>query len=171
MTDTPRIYVADLAAYNNGYLHGKWIDATQDVDDIWKEIRAMLKASPVGDAEEYAIHDYENFAGYGVHEYDSIETVQAIACFIEEYGEIGGLLLEHWSGDLKQAQQSIEENYCGQYESLADYLQQLIEETTQIPDSLQFYIDYKAMARDMEVNGDVFTLQTAHDEVHVFWNH
>jgi Antirestriction protein (ArdA) len=24
-----RIYVACLAAYNNGYLHGKWIDATR----------------------------------------------------------------------------------------------------------------------------------------------
>ena len=26
--DTPRIYVACLAAYNNGRLHGRWIDAT-----------------------------------------------------------------------------------------------------------------------------------------------
>ena len=25
----PRIYVACLAAYNNGYLHGAWIDADQ----------------------------------------------------------------------------------------------------------------------------------------------
>jgi Antirestriction protein (ArdA) len=25
----PRIYVACLAAYNNGYLHGAWIDAIQ----------------------------------------------------------------------------------------------------------------------------------------------
>ena len=28
---TPKIYVACLAAYNNGHLHGEWIDATQDV--------------------------------------------------------------------------------------------------------------------------------------------
>ena len=28
----PRIYVACLAAYNNGYLHGVWIDADQDAD-------------------------------------------------------------------------------------------------------------------------------------------
>lgn len=25
--DGPRIYVACLAAYNNGHLHGRWIDA------------------------------------------------------------------------------------------------------------------------------------------------
>ena len=42
-TDTnPRIYVACLAAYNNGYLHGAWIDADQDVDEIRDEIATML---------------------------------------------------------------------------------------------------------------------------------
>lgn len=171
MTDTPKIYVADLAAYNNGFLHGKWIDATQDIDDIWQEIRTMLKASPVEDAEEHAIHDYDGFYGYGVNEYDSIKTIHEIACFIEEHGELGGLLIDHWSGDLEQAAQSIEENYCGQFESLADYAQELTEETTEIPASLQMYIDYQAMGRDMEWGGDVFTLQTAHDEVHIFFNH
>jgi hypothetical protein len=30
MTITPSIYVADLAAYNAGILHGIWIDATQE---------------------------------------------------------------------------------------------------------------------------------------------
>ena len=33
MSDEIRIYVADLAAYNNGKLHGVWIDATSDLDD------------------------------------------------------------------------------------------------------------------------------------------
>jgi antirestriction protein len=61
MTDAsdsnPRIYVACLAAYNNGYLHGAWIDADQDTDQIRDEIAAMLARSPVEDVEEYAIHD------------------------------------------------------------------------------------------------------------------
>ncbi|WP_202940975.1 antirestriction protein ArdA [Alteromonas macleodii] len=29
MSEEISIYVADLAAYNNGILHGVWIDATQ----------------------------------------------------------------------------------------------------------------------------------------------
>lgn len=45
MTDC-RIYAACLASYNNGRLHGVWIDADQDEDSINAEIRAMLKASP-----------------------------------------------------------------------------------------------------------------------------
>lgn len=56
MTTEPRIYVADLAAYNSGYLHGVWIDATLDASDIQDQVNAMLEQSPVGDAEEYAIH-------------------------------------------------------------------------------------------------------------------
>jgi hypothetical protein len=53
--DRPRIYVACLAAYNNGCLHGRWIDATTP-DEIWAQVRAMLADSPEPDAEEWAIH-------------------------------------------------------------------------------------------------------------------
>ena len=46
-------------------------------------------------------------------------------------------------------------------------MQELTEETA-IPEHLRFYIDWQAMARDAEISGDVFTVRTAHDEVHVF---
>ncbi len=55
-SDGPRIYVACLAAYNNGHLHGRWIDAAQDAEDIQSEISEMLSASPIPNAEEWAIH-------------------------------------------------------------------------------------------------------------------
>jgi antirestriction protein len=42
----PRIYVACLAAYNAGCLHGAWIDADQSATDLWEDISTMLKASP-----------------------------------------------------------------------------------------------------------------------------
>ena len=38
-----QIYVADLAAYNNGILHGAWSDATLDIDDIQDQINQILK--------------------------------------------------------------------------------------------------------------------------------
>jgi antirestriction protein len=41
-----RIYAACLASYNNGRLHGAWIDADQGADEINAEINKMLKASP-----------------------------------------------------------------------------------------------------------------------------
>ena len=44
MSEEIRIYVADLAAYNNGRLHGVWIDATEEMDDIWAQVNQMLKS-------------------------------------------------------------------------------------------------------------------------------
>lgn len=42
----PRIYVACLASYNNGVLHGRWIDlAGLDVDGVQDEIAEMLRES------------------------------------------------------------------------------------------------------------------------------
>jgi antirestriction protein len=57
----PRIYVACLAAYNNGCLHGEWINANQDADSLHEEVKKILSASPIPRAEEFAIHDFENF--------------------------------------------------------------------------------------------------------------
>jgi len=85
--DAPCIYAACLAAYNNGHLHGRWIDATQDAEDIQAEILEMLRASPIPDAEEWAIHDYEGFAGATLNEYSGIEKVVALAAFIAERGD------------------------------------------------------------------------------------
>ena len=41
----PRIYVADLASYNAGRLHGVWIDAAQDLDRVALDLHAS--AAPV----------------------------------------------------------------------------------------------------------------------------
>jgi antirestriction protein len=171
MSNEIKIYVADLAAYNNGELHGVWIDATQDLEDIQAEVNAMLAASPVDDAEEYAIHDHEGFAGYGLGEYAGLETAHEVALFIEEYPAFGGALLSHFGDDLDDAKKAAQDSYCGSHSSLADYAQELTEETTEIPESLRHYIDYDKMAYDMELNGDVFTIETGFQEVHVFWNH
>ena len=35
----PQIWVGCLSAYNNGYLHGKWIDAAQSPENIKLEIQ------------------------------------------------------------------------------------------------------------------------------------
>jgi len=50
----PRLYFACLAAYNAGRLHGVWIDFYAGItpEEIQESIDAMLKASPVPDAEE-----------------------------------------------------------------------------------------------------------------------
>ena len=167
-TNSPRIYVACLAAYNNGYLHGAWIDADQDAHQIRDEIAAMLARSPVEDAEEYAIHDYEGFEGVSISEYAGIDSVARMGAFIADHGALGAVLLEQFSGDMDQAESTLEDCYHGQFASLADYMEELTTESVTIPEALRYYIDWEAMARDAEMSGEFFTIETGHDEVHVF---
>lgn len=165
-----RIYVACLAAYNNGILHGAWIDAEQEPYAIYDEVKDMLNASPIAGAEEWAIHDYEGFESAQISEWEGFEEVSKIAAFIAEHGALGGRLIAHFDS-LEDAEKAISDNYAGEYESLAEFAQSITEETgVSIPANVAFYIDYDAMARDMEIS-DVFTIETAFSEVHVFWQH
>ena len=166
----PRIYVACLAAYNNCYLHGIWIDAHQDADQIRDEIAAMLARSPVEHAEEYAIHDYEGFEGVSISEYAGIDSVARMAAFIAEHGALGTGLLKQFGGDMDHAESTLEDCYHGQFASLADYMEELTTESVTIPEALGYYVDWERMARDAEMGGDLFTIETARGEVHVFSN-
>ena len=168
---TPSIYVACLAAYNNGKLHGVWIDAlNNDPDEIMGQIQAMLKASPELDAEEWALHDYEGFEGIRLSEWEGLEQVHMLAQFVDGYGPLGAKLLEHCDNEIHIARAVMSDGYAGCYANLADFAQELTEDTTKIPENLRYYIDYEYMGRDMEMSGDIFTIETAHDEVHVFWS-
>lgn len=84
-------------------------------------------------------------------------------------GRLGALVLAEVGGDLEAAGAALDDQYRGCFSSLADSFQALTEETVDIPKALRGYIDYDAMARDAQLNGEIFTVETAHDEVHVFW--
>ena len=170
MTTSPQIYVADLAAYNNGILHGAWIDAAQSVDEIQNEIDKILNSSPEENAEEYAIHDHEGFDGFPIHEYDSIDHVYEIACFIATFPEFGADLLAQFNGDIAEANQYAEQNCCGHYDSVADFAEELTESSTDIPKQLAYYIDYDRMARDMEMSGDISSIGSPSSGWHIFWS-
>ena len=63
----PMIYVACLAAYNAGHLHGEWLDAAREAAEIQEDIRAILQSSPVDSGGDFAIHDYEGFGDLRMH--------------------------------------------------------------------------------------------------------
>lgn len=161
-----RIYAACLAAYNNGILHGKWVNALQSTDDIISDVQKMLKQSPIPNAEEWAIHDYEGFNGLSLSEYEGFEAVTRKADFIEEHGTLGAKVAEYF-GDIDDAIKALTENYYGEYTSLADYAEQQYEDMVSIPDCLRNYIDYESLGRDLAIN-DVFTIETGFNEIHIF---
>lgn len=168
-THGARIYVACLAAYNNGILHGTWVQVTQP-GNIMEEVCAMLAASPIPHAEEWAIHDYDGFEGAHLCEYASFETVCRLAEFLALHGELGAQLHSHFGGDLNDARAAMED-YVGCFLSPAHFAEDLNTQTdAEIPAWLKSYIDWEAFARDMELNGEIFTLETRFDEVHIFWS-
>ena len=149
-----KIYVACLAAYNAGKLYGRWIDATQEADEIQEEVAAMLAESPEPGAEEWAIHDFD-MGGIELSESTSFSTVSELAQALEEHGEAFGLFwnyMGYTDGQVRDATQAFDEAYCGEWESERAYAQDTLEECWEIPDYLQYYIDWDSVARDIFIN-------------------
>jgi len=165
-----RVYITCLAAYNHGILHGCWIDVTTP-DEIAAEVRTMLAASPMPDAEEFAIHASEGFEGVALSEYASCLTICELAAFITEHGKLGAKLLTQFGYEPEDARRAFED-YAGQYCSAAEFAEEMMQDCgTEIPEPLRYYIDWEALARDMALNGEIITVQTCFDEVHIFWTH
>lgn len=167
-TLNPEIYVACLAAYNSGYLHGAWIDATLDEGDIYESIRAMLANSPISNAEEWAIHDYSDFGSSILSEYSGIDEAHATATFIKAHGSIAIALLEYYN-DLQDAEDALENFYHGEWNSELDFATEFFHEAHHVSDDVLFYIDYEAFRRDLFIN-DFFSLEVE-GSVHVFACH
>jgi antirestriction protein len=163
---TPKIYVACLAAYNNGKLHGVWIDATQDADAIHEEIQAMLKNSPEPFAEEWAIHDYEGFEGLKLSEYESIDDVIRYAHLIKEYGQAYAAYANDIGSDYA-SEEAFQEAYQGEWESEEDFAREIAQECFEIPENIEMYFDYQAFARDLFIS-DYYSIQDDEYKIHVF---
>jgi antirestriction protein len=145
------------------------IDATTP-EEVWREVSAMLRTSPEPDAEEWAIHDYEGFEGAYLSEYASFETVCELAEFIGEHGELAACIYGHYGNDLEQARAAFGD-YAGEYRSAADFAEELHDDRgPALPESLRYYLDWQALARDMALNGEIMVFQTGFDEVHIFWS-
>lgn len=153
-TTTPRIYVACLASYNAGILHGAWIDC-DSVDQMQKEISKILKSSTEPYAEEYAIHDYEGFEGYRVSEYESLETLAELSLAIEEHGAVIPAIMDHGLCDnVEDAIQYHEDNYCGEFDDWKDYAYDCVDNGLygDIPEAIANYIDYDSIAYELEID-------------------
>lgn len=167
----PSVYVACLSSYNNGILYGTWIDAAQPLEDILKQIQQLLAKSPMPGSEEFAIHSYESFGTLCIEEYESLQQVHEKALFIVGHRELGAELMAYYGGKLEDAKRALEDNYMGEYESELDYAIHLFDECylSDIPENLQYYIDYDKFQKDIFVN-DYFSIQVGGSS-HIFAYH
>jgi len=181
----PRIYVASLSDYNAGILHGRWLDATAQPEDIETQISEMLADSPTtkryGDvAEEWAIHDYEGFGQAHLSEWEPILGISRLAQGIQNYGEA---FSAWWTQEARADDDSGDvftqfvEQFAGEYETFDQYGEQLLndfgfdmDELTDVPEGLRPYIsfDMEAWLRDLRIDG-ALTLVEGRNCVYVFW--
>jgi antirestriction protein len=176
VTVSPRIYVACLAAYNAGKLHGRWIDADQDSDKIWDEVAAMLKASPEPFAEEWAIHDFEGFGDIHLSESSDFKRVSVLARMIQDHGDAFSIWYNDQDGDyfdLDELEEKFLEQWQGAHDSEVAFVDSLLEDTGQLSELPQWarnYFDSEAYARDLRLSGDYSFVR--HDgQVYVYCCH
>jgi len=167
-TDTPRIYVACLASYNAGILHGQWIDAT-DADMLREAIQEMLAKSSEPIAEEWAIHDYEGFGGIRLSEWADLDKVAELGALIEQHGAAFAAYADHVGVD-HATEEGFQDAYCGEWDSERAYAENLFDECYlhDVPEHVQNYIDYDAFARDVFM-GDNYSVK-GESGVYVFHN-
>lgn len=171
----PRIYVADLAAYNDGQLHGTWIDAAQEPELLQQDIDEMLARSPKPHAGDWAIHDFSGFNGLHLGEWENLDYVSRVAKGITEHG----LAYAHWATLVSSDEELDEfpERYLGQFDSLGAYVDDLVgdlgvmdELDRVVSEPLRPYVtfDSEAFGRDLVLGGDIAIAESEQGGVYVY---
>lgn len=150
-----RIYAACLASYNNGVLHGRWIDCDCGLLHVQEEIAEMLRESPYPNVTavcpecEGAPREYANAKGdicetcghtgrvptaeeYAVHDYDGIPS---------EFGEHPDL------GEIVEYVDALESLEDSEAEAFAAWM---ADDSTRTPDADAFREDFQGVHRTLE---------------------
>lgn len=143
----PAVYVGTYAKYNSGSIAGKWVDLYTFCD--YDEFIAYCHELHADEVDpEFMIQDYDNFpncwyseSGVDEETFDKIinyasadnkDVIDAfISCFDVAYLD------------------SLDERYCGCWNSEIDFAQSIIEECYTLPDFAMNYFDYEKFARDL----------------------
>jgi len=160
-----RIYLTNLGAYNRGKLIGKWLDLPMDEDELQKELQSILDEGLKDGVvdEEYFITDYEtDIKGLKIDEFENVFVLNTLTEEIEKLSEDDKIILQAllitYSPDLKEALDFLRKgDYLVYWDvtnerKLGEYI---VEEGLlgEIPEQLEYYLDYEAIGHDWCLNG------------------
>lgn len=165
-----RVYLTDLAAYNNGYFVGEWIELPINVDVLERHIIDVLNKggsiSGDGKHEEYFITDYEweEKTMFEIDEYDNIYRLNEQVGLLDEFEDIElkkiKVLIENGLVDnIEEAIENLENVIVYENTTMTDIAEKYVEEIVDLaalPPLISSHIDYKAIGRDIEIEGSFF---------------
>jgi antirestriction protein len=138
--ETPRIYVADLEAYNNGRLVGEWLDLADynDADELMDAIQDVLKKSG---GEEYAIHDVEYVPRSMYSEYMGKRDFEELYEMMD-LAKQNDLPLEVVQEIVSQYDASAVDDFVGKYDSAVDFAEQMVDDMgIESFNDFEYYLD------------------------------
>jgi len=166
-----RIYIACISAYNNGFLHGRWIDAYQGIDHIQENIKEILESSPVAEeCDEWGIHDSDGFGNYIVSESHDLSDLCDVAELINDCQDFPPKLVTSLIQDygIDEAKSKMDDDFIGEFDSVTDLAYQHIDDSGllhNVDKTITMYFDYKAFGNDLVLNGEVLEFDGFY-----FWN-
>lgn len=164
-----RVYITDLAAYNNGFLVGEWVSLPLDPAKLTYKIREILTEGQLqcNDAqhhEEWFITDYEWTGGASMFTVDEYADVFALNDLVDELSglcehELLQVKFLHYGGyDIRYSIDNHDDVEIHDYRSsnsFKDVYELLAEDLVdegcfgEIPANLINYLDYSAIGRDL----------------------
>ena len=168
-----RVYITDLEAYNNGHLVGQWYQLPMNEDLLAESVENVLQEGrdACGDThfhEEYFITDYE--CDYmEIEEYSNLTKLNEIAEAMENIDEegvkaINFLMENNFVKDIFEAIETYEDSVRIYEDStMEDIAYNFIQECyslDDIPSIISNNIDYESIARDMEIEGSFYKIDS-----------
>jgi len=152
--ETPRIYVANLEAYNNGKLVGIWLDMGDydDAEELMREINNFIKNSG---GDEYAIHDTENIPSSLYSEYMGENDFQEIYNMME-LAEENHLPLEVVMMVRNEYGESAVQEFIGKYDNEEDFAEQLVDDL-----GIENFIDFQSYLDISETDRRILAEESA----------
>ena len=172
-----RVYITDLAAYNQAFLIGKWVSLPMKEDELSQTIKEILNwgeeaCSDESIHEEYFLTDWEGEEFFHVGEYTNVfklneEIVRFDELNLDDSSKkcVNFLMENNIVSNLNEALEKYDDVLIYEDMSFLDLAYRVVEEQYNLDELPQFvanYFDYDALARDLEldqytaINGDIF---------------
>tara|TARA_R100000654_G_scaffold58946_1_gene85657 strand:- start:456 stop:995 length:540 start_codon:yes stop_codon:yes gene_type:complete len=168
------VYFANLAEYNNGKMVGDWLYPLEykTFEDFVTAIKKVTR-----NADEIAVHDYDNFVDMG--EYPSHESIYNLAHALDNSHLDNEIIIKYFNDfysndyeELIDEIKNIEDNFINEYDSFKEYADEFADEEIycQIPKEAQQFVfnhfDYDSYARDLEC--DYYVIDLDNNKVAIF---